>query len=159
MKKEELTLEDLTSKEQEKTRKKIINQQYYRITRCLWELQALIKYNTALELYKDRPPKRVDRNSAYIHFDGSIINIKYTGCNLVMDLMDLPKEKRECVLKEKKKTWAKYFFRNKSMEVMNNIIDESDIDKETGEILYATVPQEEQNTVHYGFDLFEDAIF
>ena len=87
------------------------------------------------------------------------INIKYTGCNLVMDLMDLPKEKRECVLKEKKKTWAKYFFRNKSMEVMNNIMDESDIDKETGEILYATVPPKEQNTVHYGFDLFEDAIF
>ena len=143
--KEILDNEKLAQKEEQKILNKILNQKVFRVSKCLWELQSLIKYNLDLELYRyPLTERRVDRNSAYLYWEGPVFHVRYTGCNEFLDFSQLPIAKRDAVKKIIKRTWAIYFFRNQSIESTRQLIDDSKVDKETGEIIDSAVPKSQE---------------
>ena len=150
----ELTQEELAEIECIKIQNKLTNQAKYKISQALFDLQSIIKYNYNLVLSNKEPVGRCKKNEAHIYWKGHILFVRYVGCNASIDFDMLNATQRDAIIKIKKRTWAKYFFREDSKKCTTALLDSADVDEDAARVVDAATECVSPDIFKLGEEIF-----
>lgn len=150
----ELTQEELAEIECIKIQNKLANQAKYKISQAMFDLQSILKFNYNMTLSNKEPVGRCKKNEAHIYWKGHTLFVKYVGCNASVDFDILNTAQRDAIVKIKKRTWAKYFFREDSKKSTSQLLEDANTDKDAAAIIDASTECLSEDIFKLGEEIF-----